>query len=97
MSEINYSWTVLEVNENYKVMTVQYESEGLTTYTTGMPLPTEDISLENRIKQYAPIPNWQFELMQTIPVEVGSTGTNSAFLSPQASPQDGAPVMQAPS
>jgi len=97
MVNIDYSWTVVESSEEFKAMTVEYRAEGFTTYTVGVPLPVDGISLENRIRQYAPIRNWEFELTPVIPVEVGSSGTNTITLISEIPSQNiGAPAVQGP-
>ena len=80
MSIIQYTWEVMEVSEENKNMIVDYTSDNpnLPKVTMGMPLPTTTVSLESRIAQYAPLSYWEFYLLETIPVQVGSTGVISS-------------------
>ena len=77
MANFNYSWKVVDANETTKNMIVEYSLEGRSTFTIGMPLPTEAVNLEQRVHQYAPIPQWEFEMLTPVSVEVGATGSNS--------------------
>ena len=77
MANFNYSWKVVEVTEQNKHMLVEYSLEGYKTHLVGMPMPTEVITLEQRVQQYAPIPLWEFAMVTPISVEVGTTGSHS--------------------
>lgn len=77
MANFNYSWKVVEANDSTKNMIVEYSLEGHQTFLIGAPLPTETVTLEQRVQQYAPIALWEFEMLTPITVEVGTTGSNS--------------------
>jgi hypothetical protein len=42
-----------------------------------MPMPTEAITLEQRVQQYAPTALWEFAMIAPVSVQVGTTGSNS--------------------
>lgn len=77
MANFNYTWKVVEAIETNKNMLVEYSLEGYTTHLVGMPLPTETVTLEQRVQQYAPIALWEFAMIAPVSVEVGTTGSNS--------------------
>jgi hypothetical protein len=77
MTNFNYSWKVVDANDQTKIMLVEYSLEGYKTQLVAMPLPTEVISLELRTQQYAPTALWEFEMINHVSVEVGATGSNS--------------------
>ena len=77
MANFNYSWKVTEANETTKNMVVEYSLEGYQTFLIGMPMPTDAVTLEQRVQQYAPIPQWEFSMLTPVSVEVGTTGSSS--------------------
>ena len=77
MTNFNYTWKVTEANASTKNLIVEYSLEGYQTFLIGMPMPTEAVTLEQRVHQYAPIPQWEFEMLTPVSVEVGATGSNS--------------------
>lgn len=77
MTTFNYTWTVLESNDSTKNMMVEYCLEGFQTMLIGMPLPTETVSLQQRVTQYAPIALWEYSMISPISVAVGTNGSSS--------------------
>jgi len=77
MTNFNYTWKVVEATEENKHMLVEYSLEGYATHLVGMPMPTEAVTLEQRVQQYAPIALWEFAMIAPISVEVGTTGSSS--------------------
>ena len=77
MTNFNYTWKVVEATETNKHMLVEYSLEGYTTHLVGMPMPTEAVTLEQRVQQYAPIALWEFAMIAPVSVQVGTTGSSS--------------------
>ena len=77
MTDFNYTWKVVDSNDATKSMLVEYSLEGYSNHLVGMPLPTEVISLEQRVVQYAPIALWEYTMISHVAVLVGATGSNS--------------------
>ena len=77
MTNFNYTWKVVEATEENKHMLVEYSLEGYATHLVGMPMPTEAVTLEQRVQQYAPTALWEFAMIAPVSVEVGTTGSNS--------------------
>jgi hypothetical protein len=77
MANFNYSWKVTEANETTKNMLVEYSLEGYQTFLVGMPMPTEAVTLEQRVQQYAPVPQWEFSMLTPVSVEIGASGSSS--------------------
>ena len=77
MTNFNYTWTIVQATETNKNMLVEYSLEGYATHLVGMPMPTETVTLEQRVLQYAPTALWEFAMMAPVSVEVGTTGSNS--------------------
>ena len=77
MANFNYTWKVVQAIETNKNMLVEYSLEGYTTHLVGMPMPTETVTLAQRVQQYAPIALWEFAMIAPVSVEVGTTGSNS--------------------
>jgi hypothetical protein len=77
MTNFNYTWKVVQATEENKHMLVEYSLEGYTTHLVGMPMPTEAVTLEQRVQQYAPIALWEFAMIAPVSVQVGTTGSSS--------------------
>ena len=77
MTNFNYTWKVTHADETNKHMLVEYSLEGYATHLVGIPLPTEAVTLEQRVQQYAPIALWEFAMITPVSVEVGTTGSSS--------------------
>ena len=77
MANFNYTWKVVQAIETNKNMLVEYSLEGYATHLVGMPMPTETVTLAQRVQQYAPIALWEFAMITPVSVEVGATGSNS--------------------
>jgi hypothetical protein len=77
MTNFNYTWKVVQATETNKHMLVEYSLEGYTTHLVGMPMPTEAVTLEQRVQQYAPIALWEFAMIAPVSVQVGTTGSSS--------------------
>lgn len=77
MANFNYTWKVVQAIETNKNMLVEYSLEGYATHLVGMPMPTETVTLAQRVQQYAPIALWEFAMIAPVSVEVGATGSNS--------------------
>ena len=74
MATLNYKWKIIEESFQYKVMLVEYTCDNFQTHLISMPLPTEAIDVEMRIRQYAPIKVWELEMMNPVRVQVGYNG-----------------------
>lgn len=56
--DIPFTYKILSVDNEYKLMQVEYSAEGYDTVVVSMPLPFTDTSLEQHLKSYAPESIW---------------------------------------
>jgi hypothetical protein len=71
----SYTYTILQVDESAKCMSILYSSEGYQDILVSARLPWSDESVEAIVSMYAPIPNWLETQKQLLPVEVNTSGT----------------------
>jgi hypothetical protein len=72
---IEYTYTIIKVDESARCMEVIYEAAGHSTMHIGARLPFDGESLEDVIKMYAPVQMW-IDMAATVFVpEVGTSGT----------------------
>lgn len=74
MKQFTYSYEVLNVNEEAKVMEVQYVCDGYKTHIVGVPLPFANELISEVIHQYAPVASWDEESIPRGSVSVGLSG-----------------------
>ena len=72
---INYTYTVKLVNNDIKMMDVEYTAEGHDPITVGMSLPIVGTDLNTYIRSMAPIGQWTITTKEYEDVSVGTTGT----------------------
>lgn len=82
MSQIEYTYQVIGVNEEHKSMEIVYSSEGRQTIHVIASLPLVGQSIEQVIQQWAPTVNWLAEEQVFGTAEVGVAG-NGAIQLPQ--------------
>jgi hypothetical protein len=73
-----------------KGMVVWYHSQGLQSHCIGVRTPLADETLENVIREFAPLPQWQYEQrVRDIGVVVPQPGTGGTIdLTPPTGPQE---------
>ena len=74
---LDYKFEILEVVPEIDQMMVKFTSEGREDVITGTPLPTEGVSLNDFLRQYAPIGYWLDKERKTYVPEVGATGEHN--------------------
>ena len=79
---INYKYEVVAVDEAANCMEVRYESTGHAPQNIGCRLPFVGETLEGVIDMYAPISFWGEQQRTTVPVAVGTRGSNTAVMAP---------------
>jgi hypothetical protein len=57
--EIQYTYEISSINEEFQCMEIVYKSEGLSDITVGTPLPGIGETVEDIVKQYEPILHWK--------------------------------------
>lgn len=82
---IEYTYTIINVDEVARCMEVVYSSEGNPTMHIGARLPYEGETLEEIIAMYAPVAHWD---QLKLPVVVPVAGTQGV-ISPASSTQPG--------
>tara|TARA_R110000803_G_scaffold190883_2_gene253477 strand:- start:209 stop:514 length:306 start_codon:yes stop_codon:yes gene_type:complete len=75
---IDYTYTIAEVDVAAKCMVVAYSAEGHTTMHIGAPLPFEGEVLEDVVRSYAPIQLWIQNITPVIVPLVGASGALSS-------------------
>ncbi len=77
MNDMNYTYTISNVDVQARCMEIVYESEGRTAQRIGARLPYEGESVEDIVKMYAPMAYWREQETPVVAVEVGVSGTVS--------------------
>jgi hypothetical protein len=77
MIEINYTYEVVNVSQEARVMEVVYTAENHDPILVGVQLPTVDQDLEQMIRAYAPWGIWEEKTKVYQVVAVGLTGSFS--------------------
>lgn len=75
MKTIQYTYSVVKVDEAARVMEVVYTAAGRQTMHIGARLPYAGESLEAVAEMYAPVAYWLEQEAQLAYVEVGASGT----------------------
>ena len=75
---IQYTYSVVKVDEAARVMEVVYTADGRQTMHIGARLPYVGESLEAVIQMYAPVPYWLEQEAEVAVVAEGATGTIGA-------------------
>ena len=75
---IQYTYSVIKVDEAARVMEVVYTADGRQTMHIGARLPYVGESLEAVIQMYAPVPYWLEQEAEVAVVAEGATGTIGA-------------------
>lgn len=73
-----YTYEVLSIDSSDKSMLVVYKTSGLDDITVGVRTPFADETLEDVIRMYAPIPNWEEASKEYVTPAVGATGSLTA-------------------
>lgn len=74
-TEHNYTYEIIEVDNQAKCMLVRYHMEGRPDVDVGMLMPVEGESLEATIHAYNPIPQVLRQETPLQAISVGRTGT----------------------
>lgn len=74
MNAITYSYEVVSVDTEARVMEVVYTSEGRQSYRIGCRLPFDGETLDQVIAMYAPVQFWRQQETPILTVEVGVSG-----------------------
>lgn len=82
MSQIEYAYQVIGVNEEHKSMEIVYSSEGRQTIHVIASLPLVGQTVEEVIRQWVPMVNWLAEEQVFGTAEIGVQG-NGAVQLPQ--------------
>lgn len=72
---IKYTYEIIKVDQEARVMEVVYSAEGHQTMHIGARLPFEGESLESVIKAFAPVPLWIELATPVVAPTVGLSGT----------------------
>jgi len=72
---IEYTYEIVNVDENARCMEVVYSAEGHETMRIGTRLPFEGETLEQVIDSFAPVALWIEKTLPVIIPTVGQTGT----------------------
>lgn len=75
MSDITYSYEIINVNPAAKAMEIVYTSEGRQTMHIGARMPYAGESLESIVQMFAPVAYWHEQELAVEPVTEGATGT----------------------
>jgi hypothetical protein len=71
---IEYTYTILSVDEQARCMEVVYSAEGHQTMHIGARLPYEGEELEAVVAMYAPVAYWVEQKLKVVPPVVGTSG-----------------------
>ena len=71
---INYTYKIINVDEQARCMEIVYDADGYSTYHIGARLPYEGEQLENVVRMYAPIGVWLESKKAVSAPPVGATG-----------------------
>jgi len=74
MSNIQYTYEIINVNPAAKAMEIVYRSEGRETMHIGARMPYVGESLESIVQMFSPVALWLEREMEVTDVEVGATG-----------------------
>lgn len=77
---LTYTWKVTEVDSSKRILIVEYKLDGSEeALALNIGIPSAETTLENHVKQYAPIAKWKSSVttQQLLDVTVGSSGTVS--------------------
>ena len=77
---IQYTYSVLKVDESARVMEVIYTAAGRQTMHVGARLPYVGESLESVVEMYSPVAYWLEQEAQVAAVSEGATGTIGAIV-----------------
>lgn len=75
MSDITYTYQIINVNPASKSMEIVYESPGRQTMHIGARMPYTGESLESIVRMYAPVAYWHEQELAVEPVTDGTSGT----------------------
>lgn len=78
--DINYTYTVVSVDQPSKTMNVLYRCNGVDDLTITVPFAEAHVPLDEHIDNYAPLEYWTIHFSETQSVEVGHTGVVSRSL-----------------
>lgn len=84
--DIEYKYTIASVDANARCMEVVYEAEGHQTMHIGARLPFEGESLDDVIRQFAPLAYWSEQQRPVVAPTVGLSGTLAPI--PVVEPQE---------
>lgn len=71
---ITYTYTVISADEAARCMEVVYEAVGHQTTHVGARLPYEGETLEQVVRMYAPVANWETAARSVVVPTIGATG-----------------------
>jgi len=74
---IEYSYEIVRVDTQARVMEIVYTSEGRQTMHIGARLPYEGESLEAIVQMYSPVAYWMEQEATVVPPQLGASGTMS--------------------
>jgi hypothetical protein len=83
--EIEFNYIIKDINQETKIMVVEYTAETFLPITTHIPIPFTDVSLEEHIHSHAPLRMWEDSRRIPQELEIGKTGTIKSKL-PNANP-----------
>lgn len=72
---ISYSYEIVSVNQQARVMEVVYTSPGRQTMHIGARLPYQGEAIETIVQMYAPLRYWQEQEAAVVVPSVGATGS----------------------
>lgn len=76
MSIVKYDYDIISVDVNSKVMEIIYSAKNHSTFHISARLPYENEDLDDIIKMYAPLVEWELENKNVLPVEKGKGTIN---------------------
>lgn len=74
MTDIPYSYKIINVDESARCMEVVYSADGHDTVHVGARLPYEGETLESVIKMYSPVSYWLERKQNVVVPEIGISG-----------------------
>lgn len=72
---INYTFEVIQIDNDHKVMEVRYRADGFTPVDVGMPIPLVGQDITQLVKQYAPTAMWENSVAEFQTVTMGHSGS----------------------
>ena len=75
---VNYTYTIIAVNEAARCMEIVYVASGHQTMHISARLPYEDESVESIIRMYAPVAYWLEQVKPVLVPNVGASGAINA-------------------